>query len=92
MHSAPGGGPLPGSEWRAPRSGWSSPWPLPLGCGGGIVKVHYRPETARETYCEVCGELTLCDVLAADSRESETGYLDKLALCPECRRELEAHR
>ena len=56
------------------------------------MKVHYRPETARETYCEVCGELTLGDVLAADNRESESGYLDELVLCPECRREREVRR
>jgi hypothetical protein len=46
---------------------------------------HYYQTEGRETYCEVCGELTLCDVLAADDRESETGYLDELVLCPECR-------
>ena len=43
-------------------------------------------------YYQTCGYLTLCNVLAADCRESETGYLDELALCPECRREPEVHR
>ena len=52
---------------------------------------YYQTET-RKTYCAVCGDLTLCDALAADYCESETGYLDELVLCPECRREREAHR
>ena len=50
---------------------------------------HYYQIEARETYCEVCGELTLCDVLAADDREPDTGYLDELVLCPDCQRERE---
>jgi hypothetical protein len=53
---------------------------------------HYYQAEARETFCGVCGSLTLCDVLIADHREPETGYLDELALCSECRREREAHR
>ena len=52
----------------------------------------YYEAEARETFCEVCSYLTLCDVLAADSCEPETGYLDELALCPECRREREVER
>ena len=52
---------------------------------------YYQTE-ARETFCEVCGYLTLCEVLIAEWREPETGYLDELALCPECRREREAQR
>jgi hypothetical protein len=52
---------------------------------------YYQAEP-RETFCEVCGYLTLCDVLAADCRESETGCLDELGLCSECRREREANR
>jgi len=44
---------------------------------------HYYQSEARKTFCEVCGYLTLCDVLAADYRESETGYLDELVICPE---------
>ena len=44
---------------------------------------HYYYQTeARTTSCEVCGYLTLCDVLAADYCESETGYLDELVLSP----------
>jgi len=53
---------------------------------------HYYQDEGRETYCEVCGYLTLCEVLIADYRESETGYLDELALCSECRREQEVRR
>jgi len=53
---------------------------------------HYYQTEGRETYCEVCGYVCACDVLAADDRESETGYLDELALCPECRREREVDR
>ena len=53
---------------------------------------HYYQTEARETFCEVCGDLTLCDVLAADYRESETRYLDELVLCPQCRREREVDR
>ena len=52
---------------------------------------YYQTE-GRETRFEACGYLTLCDALAADCREPETGYLDGLALCPECRREGEARR
>jgi hypothetical protein len=43
----------------------------------------YQTE-GRETLCEVCGYRTLCDVLAVDYRETETGYLDEFALCSEC--------
>lgn len=53
---------------------------------------HYYQAEARKTYCEVCGFLTRCDVLAADHRDPETGYLDELALCPECQREREVER
>ena len=52
---------------------------------------HYYQTEGRETCCEVCGYLTLCDVLAVDYREPETGYLDELVLCSECRREREVH-
>ena len=51
----------------------------------------YHETEARETFCEVCGYLTLCEVLAANYRESETRYLDEVALCAECRRE-QGHR
>jgi hypothetical protein len=53
---------------------------------------HYYQTEARETFCEVCGYLTLCDVQIADCRDPETGYLDELALCPECGREREVDR
>jgi hypothetical protein len=36
---------------------------------------HYYQTEARETYCEVCGELTICDVLTAEYPEQETGYV-----------------
>lgn len=53
---------------------------------------HYYQIEGRENYCEGCGSLTQCDVLAADCREPETAYLDELALCPQCRREREVQR
>jgi hypothetical protein len=45
---------------------------------------HYYQTESRETYCEVCGYVTLCDVLAADYRESETGYLGSMRHCSLC--------
>ena len=50
----------------------------------------YHQTDARDSYCDRCGEWTSCDVLEADSRELDTGYLDYLVMCPDCRKELEA--
>jgi len=53
---------------------------------------HYYQAEARETYCEICGELTMCDVFVAENPEEETGYVDERVLCPECWRDREARR
>jgi hypothetical protein len=45
---------------------------------------HYYQAKACETYCEICGVLTMCDVFVAEYPEEETGYVDERALCPEC--------
>jgi len=47
---------------------------------------HYYQTEARETYCEICGELGMCGVFVAEYPEQETGYVDERAICAECRR------
>jgi len=47
---------------------------------------HYYQAESRETFCEVCGELTICDVFAAEYPEQETGYVDERVICAEYRR------
>ena len=51
------------------------------------VMAHYYQTEVRETFCEVCGELTICDVFGAEYPEQETGYVDELVICAECQRE-----
>jgi len=53
---------------------------------------HYYQAESRETFCEVCGELTICDVFAAEYPEQETGYVDERVICAECQREREVRR
>lgn len=48
---------------------------------------HYCQTDARETWCEVCGELVLCEVFTAEYPEQETGYTDERAICADCRPE-----
>jgi len=46
---------------------------------------HYYQTEARETSCEVCGELSICDVFVVEYPEQETGYVDERVICAECR-------
>ena len=48
---------------------------------------HYYQAEVRETFSEVCGELTMCDVFATEYPEEETGYVDERVICAECRKE-----
>ena len=48
--------------------------------GLDFLMARYYQTHVRETFCEVCGELTMCDVFAAEYPEQETGYLVELAL------------
>jgi hypothetical protein len=53
----------------------------------GGDSLHYYQAEARETFCEVCGELAMCNVFAIEYPEEETGYVDERVICAECRRE-----
>ena len=48
---------------------------------------HYINAPSRVTECYECGDVTLCEVVVADSAEQETGYVDEYALCEGCRNE-----
>lgn len=51
------------------------------------VRRHYNCVATRLEECHDCGEIKLCNVYQADSRESGTGYLDEYAICFACETE-----
>jgi DNA-directed RNA polymerase subunit RPC12/RpoP len=44
----------------------------------------YHLEKPKVIECHDCGEKVLCSIWVADGPETETGYVDEVALCVKC--------